>query len=52
MAGGEFANPLFFYHCFSTFNHNLGFCYNDSRVIKWVLKQASHRFQGVTGSFD
>jgi MoaA/NifB/PqqE/SkfB family radical SAM enzyme len=39
-------------HCFSTLNHNLGFCYNDSRVVKWVLKQASHKFQGVTGSFD
>jgi MoaA/NifB/PqqE/SkfB family radical SAM enzyme len=38
-------------HCFSTLNHNLGFCYNDSRVLKWVLKQAAHGFQGVTGSF-
>jgi MoaA/NifB/PqqE/SkfB family radical SAM enzyme len=38
-------------HCFSTLNHNLGFCYNDSRVIKWVLQQALHGFQGVTGSF-
>jgi MoaA/NifB/PqqE/SkfB family radical SAM enzyme len=38
-------------HCFSTLNHNLGFCYNDSRVLKWVLTQAMHGFQGVTGSF-
>ena len=38
-------------HCFSTLNHNLGFCYNDTRVIKWVMKQASRGFQGVTGSF-
>ena len=38
-------------HCFSTLNHNLGFCYNGSRVIKWVLKQAAHGFQGVSGSF-
>jgi MoaA/NifB/PqqE/SkfB family radical SAM enzyme len=38
-------------HCFSTLNHNLGFCYNDTRVIKWVLQQALHGFQGVTGSF-
>ena len=38
-------------HCFSTLNHNLGFCYNDSRVLKWVLTQAKHGFQGVTGSF-
>jgi hypothetical protein len=32
-------------------NHNLGFCYNDSRVVKWVLRQAAHGFQGVDGSF-
>ena len=38
-------------YCFSTLNHNLGFCYNDSRVIKWVLKQAAHGFQGVSGNF-
>ena len=38
-------------HCFSTLNHNLGFCYNDTRVIRWVLQQALHGFQGVTGSF-
>jgi MoaA/NifB/PqqE/SkfB family radical SAM enzyme len=38
--------------CFSTLNHNLGFCYNDTRVIKWVLWQALHGFQGVTGSFE
>src|SRR5438309_11651775 len=38
-------------HCFSTLNHNLGFCYNDARAINWVLKQAAHGFQGVTGSF-
>ncbi len=39
-------------HCFSTLNHNLGYCYNDARVIRWVAKQAQRRFQGVTGSFD
>jgi MoaA/NifB/PqqE/SkfB family radical SAM enzyme len=39
-------------HCFSTLNHNLGYCYNDARVIRWVLKQAKRRFQGLTGSFD
>jgi MoaA/NifB/PqqE/SkfB family radical SAM enzyme len=37
--------------CQTTINHNLGFCYNDARVIKWVLEQAGHGFQGVTGSF-
>jgi hypothetical protein len=39
-------------HCFSTLNHNLGYCYDDARVIKWVLKQAARGFQGVGGSFD
>jgi len=39
-------------HCFSTLNHNLGYCYDDARVIRWVLKQARRSFQGVTGSFD
>ncbi len=39
-------------HCFSTLNHNLAYCYNDARVIKWVLRQAARAFQGVTGSFD
>ena len=39
-------------HCFSTLNHNLGYCYNDMRALRWVLKQAVRRFQGVTGSFD
>jgi hypothetical protein len=38
-------------HCFSTLNHNLHFCYNDARVIRWVLEQAKPGFQGVTGSF-
>ncbi len=39
-------------HCFSTLNHNLAFCCNDARVIRWVLRQAALGFQGVTGSFD
>ena len=39
-------------HCFSTLNHNLAYCYNDARVIRWVLKQARRGFQGLTGSFD
>ncbi len=38
-------------HCFSTLNHNLGYCYNDARVLNWVLRQAARGFQGVTGSF-
>jgi hypothetical protein len=28
------------------------YCYDDSRVIRRVLKQAWRRFQGVSGSFD
>ena len=39
-------------HCFSTLNHNLGYCYDDARVIRWLLKQAGRGFQGVSGSFD
>jgi MoaA/NifB/PqqE/SkfB family radical SAM enzyme len=38
--------------CFSTLNHNLAFCYNDGRALRWVLKQAVRGFQGVTGSFS
>jgi MoaA/NifB/PqqE/SkfB family radical SAM enzyme len=36
-------------HCFSTLNHIVGWCYNDRRVISFVLKQARHGFQGVRG---
>ena len=39
-------------HCFSTLNHNLAYCYDSARAIKWILKQAGRAFQGVTGSFD
>lgn len=39
-------------HSFSTLNHILGYCYNDARVIRWVVKQARRGFQGSTGSFD
>jgi MoaA/NifB/PqqE/SkfB family radical SAM enzyme len=38
-------------NCFSTLNHILAFCYNDQRVIGWMLKQAKNGFQGVTGNF-
>ena len=38
--------------CFSTLNHNLAYCYNASRAIRWVLKQAARGFHGTTGSFD
>jgi MoaA/NifB/PqqE/SkfB family radical SAM enzyme len=39
-------------HCFSTLNHNLGYCYDAGRAIKWTLRQAARGFQGATGSFD
>lgn len=39
-------------HCFSTLNHNLGYCYNDARVIKFLWKQAKNRFQGGARSFE
>lgn len=39
-------------HCFSTLNHNLSFCYNDARVIKWLWKQALNGFQGGVRTFE
>ncbi len=39
-------------HCFSTLNHNLAYCYDAARAVKWVLQQAARGFQGVTGSFE
>jgi MoaA/NifB/PqqE/SkfB family radical SAM enzyme len=39
-------------HCFSTLNHNLAYCYDSARAIKWILKQAGRAFQGVSGSFE
>jgi len=38
-------------HCFSTLNHNLGYCYDAARALKWVFMQASRGFQGTSGSF-
>ena len=39
-------------HCFSTLNHNLAYCYNDARVIKWLWQQAKRGFRGGTQSFE
>ena len=39
-------------HCFSTLNHNLSYCYDGARVIKWIWKQALNRFQGGARSFE
>lgn len=39
-------------HCFSTLNHNLAYCYNDARIIKWIWKQALNGFQSGARSFE
>ena len=39
-------------HCFSTLNHNLGYCYNDARVLKWLWQQARNGFKGGARSFE
>jgi MoaA/NifB/PqqE/SkfB family radical SAM enzyme len=39
-------------HCFSTLNHNLGYCYNDARVIKFLWRQVRNRFKGGARSFE
>ena len=40
-------------HCFSTLNHNLAYCYNDARVIKWVWTQfVTNRLRGGARSFE
>lgn len=38
-------------HCYSTLNSIVGHCYDNTRVFKWMAKQAKNRFRGVTGSF-
>src|SRR6201987_1317959 len=39
-------------HCFSTLNHNLAYCYNDARVIKFVWTQlVTNRMKGGARSF-
>src|SRR5581483_10096860 len=40
-------------HCFSTLNHNLAYCYNDARVIRWVwTNPVKNRARGGARSFD
>ncbi|HEV2446513.1 MAG TPA: radical SAM protein [Candidatus Sulfopaludibacter sp.] len=39
-------------HCFSTLNHNLSYCYNDARVLKWIWRQARNGFKGGVHSFE
>ena len=40
------------HHCFSTLNHNLAYCYDDARVIRWIWKQAKNGFRGGARSFE
>jgi MoaA/NifB/PqqE/SkfB family radical SAM enzyme len=40
------------HHCFSTLNHNLAYCYNDARVIKFVwAMMVKNRMKGGAQSF-
>ena len=40
-------------HCFSTLNHNLAYCYNDARVIKFVWENlVKKRARGGAQSFE
>jgi MoaA/NifB/PqqE/SkfB family radical SAM enzyme len=40
-------------HCFSTLNHNLAYCYNDTRVIKWLWAQTvKNKLHGGAKSFE
>ena len=39
-------------HCFSTLNHNLGYCYNDARIMKWIWKQLRNGCKGGVHSFE
>jgi len=39
-------------NCFSTLNHNLGFCYDDRRVARFVLRMAARGFQTGARSFE
>ena len=40
------------HHCYSTFNHNLSYCYHHARVLKWLWKQARNRFGSGARSFE
>ncbi len=37
-------------HCFSTLNHVLALCYDNTRVIRYFFKNAAVGFQGATGN--
>jgi hypothetical protein len=39
-------------HCLSTCNYILSYCYDNTRVLKWLSRQALRGFQGVTGGME
>lgn len=39
-------------HCFSTLNHIVSYCYNTSRVIRWLVKQELNGFREATGTIE
>ena len=39
-------------HCFSRLNHNLAYCYDDARVLRWLWQQARRGFRGGARSFE
>jgi radical SAM protein with 4Fe4S-binding SPASM domain len=40
-------------HCFSTLNHNLAYCYNDARVLRFIwTNMVKNRMKGGAQSFD
>lgn len=39
-------------HCFSTLNHNLSYCYDGKRIMKWTWKQAKNGFGAGARSFE
>jgi hypothetical protein len=39
-------------HCLSTCNYILSYCYDTTRVLKWLGRQAARGFNGVSGSFE
>lgn len=41
------------WHCFPTLNHNLAYCYNDARVIRFVWTNlVKNKMKGGARSFD
>ncbi len=39
-------------HCLSTCNYILQYCYDNMRVVKWIVRQASRGFREVDGAFE